>query len=107
MTELFRTLLTAAAIVASSSGVCAEVYGSLTSPPGVYFGSGNPNGNFNITRDANFELGLRAKNRSSIGTVLFDGSSGVYSVPGGPCGPTCFARWPAPLRIFDPYHPRI
>jgi hypothetical protein len=89
MNTPFRTLLAAAAIVASSSGVCAEVYGSLNTPPGVYFGSGNPNGNFNITRDGGLELGLRAKNRSTIGPVLIDGSSGVYSVPGGPCGPTC------------------
>lgn len=89
MKALSRTLLAAAAIVASSSGVCAEVYGSLTAPPGVYFGAGNPNGNFNIVRENGLELGLRAKNRSSVGPVLIDGSSGVYHVSGGLCGSTC------------------
>lgn len=89
MNTLFRTLLGAAAIVASSSNVYAEVYGSLTAPPGVYFGAGNPNGNFNITRQNGLELGVRAKNRSTVGPVLIDGSSGVYSVSGGLCGATC------------------
>lgn len=88
MNRALRVLLACAAIVASASGTCAEVYGSLTSPPGVYFGAGNPNGNFNISRDGTLELGLRAKNRG-IGPVLIDGSSGVYSVMPGFCNPTC------------------
>lgn len=89
MNKKFRILLAAAAILASSSGLCAEVYGSLTTPPGIYFGSGNPNGNFNIDRENGLELALRAKNRSSSVLPLIDGSSGVYSVAAGPCGPTC------------------
>jgi hypothetical protein len=89
MKTVFRTLLATVAIVASS-GVSAEVYGNLTAPPGVYFGSGNPNGDFNVTRTAGLELGLRAKNRSNLDpTPLIDGSSGVYRVDGGPCGPSC------------------
>lgn len=96
MNKHLRALLAAVAIVASSSGVCAEMYGSLTSPPGVYFGSGNPNGNFNIDRNNGLELGLRAKNRTPVGPVLIDGSNGVYSVPGGLCTSGCGsakAKW--------------
>lgn len=89
MFKQLRVLLAATAIVTSASGACAEVYGSLTAPPGVYFGAGNPNGAFNIDREGGLELGLRAKNRSSIGPVLIDGSSGTYSVNSGFCGPSC------------------
>lgn len=88
MTRLFGAFVASAAILVSSAATCAEVYGPLTAPPGVYFGSGNPNGNFNISRDGPFELGLRAKNRGA-GPVLIDGSSGTYSVAQGFCNPTC------------------
>lgn len=88
MNKKFRSLFAAIAIVASSSAVSAEIYGSLTSPPGVYFGAGNPNGAFNIDREGGLELGLRAKNRSTVGPVLIDGSSGIYSVASGFC-PSC------------------
>jgi hypothetical protein len=88
MNKLLRILLAGAAFATSASGVCAEVYGSLTAP-GVYFGTGNPNGAFNIDPEGGLELGLRAKNRSTIGPVLIDGSSGAYSVNSGFCGPSC------------------
>lgn len=88
MNRVIRVLLACAAIVTSASVTAAEIYGSLTQPPGVYFGAGNPNGNFNISRDNTFELGLRAKNRGP-GPVLIDGSSGIYSVKPGYCNPTC------------------
>lgn len=88
MIKQVRFLLAAVAVFTSASGVCAEVYGNLTSPPGVYFGTGNPNGAFNIDRENGLELGLRAKNRSTVGPVLIDGSSGIYSVASGFC-PSC------------------
>jgi hypothetical protein len=96
MTKQFRILLAAIATVASSSAICAETYGSLNVPPGVYFGAGNPNGNFNIDTENGLELGLRAKNRTPVGPVLIDGSTGVYSVPAGFCTSGCGspkAKW--------------
>lgn len=96
MSKQLRILLGVLAVAASSSAACAETYGSVTVPPGVYFGSGNPNGNFNIDRENNLELALRAKNRTSVGPVLFDGSSGTYTVPGGFCTVGCGspkAKW--------------
>ncbi|MDQ2987630.1 MAG: PEP-CTERM sorting domain-containing protein [Pseudomonadota bacterium] len=91
-----HAFLAAAAIVASSAASSAETYGSINVPPGVYFGSGNPNGNFNISTGNNLELALRAKNRTPVGPVLIDGSSGVYSVPAGFCTSGCGspkAKW--------------
>ncbi len=96
MNKHLRGILGAIAVVASASGTCAEVYGSVNVPPGVYFGAGNPNGNFNIDRENNLELALRAKNRTSVGPVLIDGSSGVYTVPAGFCMSGCGspkAKW--------------
>lgn len=94
MNKHLRILLGALAVAASSSATCAETYGAVQ--PGVYFGAGNPNGNFNIDRENNIELGLRAKNRSPVGPVLLDGSSGTYTVPGGFCMVGCGspkAKW--------------
>lgn len=88
MKQVMRVLLACVAIVTSASAAAAEVYGSVTSPPGVYYGTGNPNGAFNITRGGNIELALRAKNRGA-GPVLIDGSSGIYSVAQGYCNPVC------------------
>lgn len=96
MNKQLRILLGALAVAASASAAHAETYGSVTVPPGVYFGSGNPNGNFNIDRENNLELALRAKNRTAVGPVLFDGSSGMYTVPGGFCTVGCGspkAKW--------------
>lgn len=72
---------------ACMSAQAALVYGSVTMPPGVYFGSGNPNGNFQINRDVTgLELAIRAKNR--VGTpVLIDGSTGVYQAQAGTIAP--------------------
>jgi hypothetical protein len=95
MSKQLRILLAAVAIVASS-GIRAETYGSLNVPPGVYFGAGNPNGAFNIDAENGLELGLRAKNRTPVGPVLIDGSSGVYSVAAGFCTSGCGspkAKW--------------
>lgn len=89
MSKQLRILLGAIAVAASASGACAETYGSVNVPPGVYFGAGNPNGNFNIDTENNLELALRAKNRTSVGPALIDGSSGVYSVSAGFCMVGC------------------
>lgn len=91
-----HALLAFAAIVVSSAAISAETYGSINVPPGVYFGAGNPNGNFNISTGNNLELALRAKNRTPVGPVLIDGSTGVYSVPAGFCNVGCGtpkAKW--------------
>ena len=96
MKKQLRILLAGIAMVASSSGMCAPTYGSVVVPPGVYFGAGNPSGNFNIDTQNGLELALRAKNRTPVGPVLIDGSSGVYSVDGGFCTSGCGspkAKW--------------
>ena len=54
-------------------------------PPGVYFGSGNVNGNYTIDTANNVEAALRAKNRDGAQQTI-DGSSGVYQANAGTCG---------------------
>lgn len=91
---VLKGLLASLAMLSCGATAAAEIYGSVTTPPGVYFGSGNPNGNFNINRTSALELALRAKNRS--GPPLIDGSSGVYQVEKGfcqGCGGGPKARW--------------
>lgn len=82
ITGIFMVLFMAVMGFMTSSGQAAVVttYGNLSSP-GVYFGSGNSNGNFTIGTDNGIELGLRSKNRQTF--ALFDGSSGVYYAPLG------------------------
>ncbi len=71
-----------AAMVLGSTGLAqaTTVYGNLA-PPGVYFGSGNVNGNWWVDTTGNVELGLRAKNRAT-GAVL-DGADGSYNASTG------------------------
>ncbi|MBA2590517.1 MAG: PEP-CTERM sorting domain-containing protein [Alphaproteobacteria bacterium] len=47
---------------------------SLASPPGVYFGAGNSNGNFTVDRTGNVELGLSAIERY-VGPIVPTGST--------------------------------
>jgi hypothetical protein len=54
---------------------------SLASPPGVYFGSGNPNAGFNVLTEGNLELGLGAIIRY-MGPAPELGD--LYYVPVGP-----------------------
>lgn len=63
-------------------------YGNIAAP-GVYFGSGNVNGNWTIGTDNTnaVEVALRAKNRATLATI--DGSSGIYHSAPGLCNPTC------------------
>jgi hypothetical protein len=79
--------LAVCAVAASAPAIAsaAPVYGDVTTPPGIYFGSGNPNGNFTIDRNNGLELALRAKNR--IGDPVIDGSSGVYHAQPGVIAP--------------------
>lgn len=82
--RLFTVALAAAS--AAFGAIAAPVYDSVSTPPGVYFGSGNPNGNFWVNRDvAGLELAIRAKNR--IGPPLIDGSSGIYHAQPGTIAP--------------------
>ena len=94
MKQLFNfscQLLAACALksaAASAVAVPVSSYGN-TAAPGVYFGSGNVNGNWTIGTDTsnNVEVALRAKNRATLATI--DGSSGIYSTTAGLCNPIC------------------
>ena len=92
ITRLFKlSSLVAATALASTAAQAGPSYGNL-SAPGVYFGAGNSNGNWNIGTDHGIELGLRAKERPS-GNLL-DGSTGTYFAdPGLYAGGGVKARW--------------
>ena len=70
-------------LVMASAATAAPTYGNIAAP-GVYFGTGNVNGDWTINTDSNVEVALRVKNRGGPGTT-FDGSTGTYFVPGGFC----------------------
>jgi hypothetical protein len=78
--------LALSAMTLSVSASAALTYGDIASP-GVYFGSGNVNGNWTINVANGIEVALRAKDRASLATI--DGSSGIYSANAGLCNPTC------------------
>jgi hypothetical protein len=79
--------LAAAGLLACGPAAAALTYGNIA-PPGVYFGTGNANGDFTISTGAGGELALRAKDRGTGATI--DGSSGVYHANTGLCaGPIC------------------
>ena len=61
-------------------------YGDIAAP-GVFFGSGNANGNWTIDTDNGIEVALRAKDRATLQTI--DGSGGVYHANAGVCNPVC------------------
>lgn len=79
-------LVASAALGFSGSALAAPSYGDINAP-GVYFGSGNVNGNWTIDTSNGIEVALRAKNRATGATL--DGSSGVYSSAQGLCNPAC------------------
>jgi len=78
----------ASVVAIGSSGTANAVatYGNIAAP-GVYFGTGNVNGNWTIDTSNGIEVALRAKNRATGATI--DGSSGIYSSAGGICNPIC------------------
>jgi len=84
--KLQRTMPIAAAaatlLLASMSAQAVMSYGDVATP-GVYFGTGNVNGNWTISTDSGVELALRAKNRETLLTL--DGSSGTYWADLGLC----------------------
>jgi hypothetical protein len=92
----------AGAWMACASVHAALVYGNVSTPPGIYFGSGNPNGNFQINRDvAGLELAIRAKNRTGT-PVLIDGSTGVYMAqPGTIAAGNVRVRWNYEFSILS------
>lgn len=71
--------LTLASMTSHALVSLGDSYGNLAAP-GVYFGSGNPNGDWTINTGGGGELGLRAKVR--FGPTL-DGSSGTYFAAAG------------------------
>ena len=82
--------LVAGLLLALSGTVAAHAtpsYGNISVPPGVFFGSGNVNGNFTIDTANGVQIGLRAKNRGTGATI--DGSSGIYHATFGLCNPLC------------------
>lgn len=73
---LMRLLASTSLSLCLASGAnAAASYGDIAAP-GVYFGTGNVNGNWTIETNNNVEVALRAKNRATLATI--DGSSGIY-----------------------------
>lgn len=68
--------------LASLSAQAVMTYGDIATP-GVYFGTGNVNGDWTVSTDSGVELALRAKDRSTLMTL--DGSSGTYWAELGLC----------------------
>jgi hypothetical protein len=91
--SFFKRVFLASSVALGVSGAAiaapATSYGNIVSPPGVYFGSGNVNGNWTIGTDSTngVEVALRAKNRATLATI--NGSSGIYSSAQGLCNPVC------------------
>lgn len=81
ITKLAKVIGAIAVLMGTAAGAhAAASYGNLATP-GVYFGSGNTNGNFTIDTSAGgIEVGLRAKNYKGSQIVA---QNGVYhSSPG-------------------------
>ena len=78
----FGTAVAVAALAMTfgTTANAATSYGDIATPFGVYFGSGNVNGNFTIGNSNGIELALRAK---TFGGATIDGSSGVYQANTG------------------------
>ena len=98
MKSVFKWLL--AAFIMACAVITAQatpVYGNL-SAPGVYYGSGNVNGSWTIDNGI-FQLGLRAKDRSTGASV--DGSSGIYHVPVGSCAGVGICSAPRQYLTYD------
>lgn len=85
-TGVFAASAAAVLMLSASAAQAAPTYGDIVAP-GVYFGSGNVNGNWTIDTTNGVEVALRIKDRATLATV--DGSSGVYQVNTGLCNPVC------------------
>lgn len=80
-TKTWQSLtLTGLALAAAGAVQAVPDYGDIVGvtndADGVYFGTGNVNGNWTIDTANGIEVALRAKNRSTLATI--DGSSGIY-----------------------------
>jgi hypothetical protein len=77
-------LAVVAAIAATGAAAQATVTydTTVTSPPGVFFGTGNANGGFTVDQENNVELGLSA-HLAVISPILDPVSTDVYDVPEG------------------------
>lgn len=101
----------AAVVLLMGTAVAAHAaasYGDLAQP-GVYFGTGNTNGNFTIdtNRALGIEVALRAKN---YGGAQIDGSSGTYHAASGLApGPKPRAAWSYEFSMnsANPYFYRL
>jgi len=82
LSTLTAATATATLALASSGAWAVTTYGDIATP-GVYFGTGNSNGNWTISTESGVELALRAKNRQTLATI--DGSSGTYFAETGLC----------------------
>jgi hypothetical protein len=81
----FAVALGALAIALSGTANAAITYDtSLVSPPGVYFGTGNPNNGFTVDIENGVELGLATELRF-VGNVT-PTSTNIYNVPTGTSG---------------------
>ena len=80
-TKMAKSIAAIAVLLGTAAAAHADAsYGNLAQP-GVYFGSGNTNGNFTIgTSASGIEVALRAKNYRG---AQIDGSSGVYHTSPG------------------------
>jgi hypothetical protein len=88
--SFLKSWVLGAALAFGAAGAALAVpidsYGNIAAP-GVYFGSGNVNGDWTISTDNNIEVALRAKNRATLATI--NGSGGTYSASQGLCNPVC------------------
>jgi len=91
------TIAVLMALGGSGAANAAASYGNIADPPGVYFGTGNVNGNWTIDTTSGIELALRAKNQLGSTPALqttIDGSSDVYhAVQGLSPGSAVKAKW--------------
>jgi hypothetical protein len=91
MIRIAKTLVAVGlAVLATGAAHAVPSYGNIVAP-GVYYGSGNVNGNFTITTDNGVEVALRVKDRFGSQATI-DGSSGLYDAEMG-TGGSGLARW--------------
>jgi len=81
-TSMKMLVAAAAMVLGGAAGVQATTtYDANLVAPGVYNGTGNPNGGFTIANDSGIEVGLRAKYRNN-GAVIDSPTNNYYVVPG-------------------------
>ncbi|MCW3477050.1 PEP-CTERM sorting domain-containing protein [Limobrevibacterium gyesilva] len=90
MGPLAGAIVLAAGVLAMTGVAQAQTNSNVTAPPGVYFGTGNVNGGFNVTTfeldGGTLELGQRAKIRGGTVITPDGGDTSIYSAPIGADG---------------------